>query len=421
MKRRHLLGGLGALGLFGGWALRPADRGREHDAYFAELNRQLQRDGDGVPTLLLDLDRLDANADLLAARLAGRCQLRLVAKSLASTGLLEYLAKRLQTRRFMVFHQPQLNRLARSFPQADLLLGKPMPVQAALNFYRQLPHHLDFSPARQVTWLIDSEQRLRQYAELAKALGQPLRIALEIDIGLQRGGFATPQALAQAMQQLRQLPVLQLQGLMGYDAHVAHNPPWQAQIGAFNEADARYRQFIASAQAFSELWPAGPLLNGGGSLTYPLHSQQQSSLNEIAVGSALLKPAEFDTALLEDHQPALWIASPVLKALDGTLPYAQSLQPLIEAWNPNRQHAYYLYGGRWPAQPVSPAGLAYDELYGRSANQERLVGSATTQLTDQDWVFLRPAISEGLLGDFSEIRLLRRGQLVGRWSTIGNG
>ena len=79
-----------------------------------------------------------------------------------------------------------------------------------------------------------------------------------------------------------------------------------------------------------------------------------------------------------------------------------------------------MYGGRWPAQPVSPAGLDYDKLYGRSANQERLIGSASTQLTDRDWVFLRPAISEGLLDDFSELRLLRRGQLVGRWGTIGN-
>ncbi|WP_296277113.1 alanine racemase [Pseudomonas sp. UBA7530] len=419
MRRRHLLG-LGALGLLGGWALRPTDRGRAHDAYFAELNRQLQRDGEGVPTLLLDLDRLDANADLLAARLAGRLQLRLVAKSLASTGLLEYLAKRLNTQRFMVFHQPQLNHLARSFPQADLLLGKPMPVAAALNFYRQLPHHLDFAPDRQVTWLIDSEQRLLQYAELAKALGRPLRIALEIDIGLERGGFATPEILTQAMQQLRQLPALQLQGFMGYDAHVAHSPPWQGQSEAFDRANARYRLLIASAQAFTEPWPTEPLLNGGGSLTYLLHSQQQSPLNEVAVGSALLKPAEFDTALLEDHQPALWIASPVLKALGSALPYMQTLQPLIAAWNPNRQHAYYLYGGRWPARPVSPAGLDYDELYGRSANQERLIGSAATQLTSQDWVFLRPALSEGLLDDFGEIRLLRRGQLVGRWSTIGN-
>lgn len=420
MKRRHLLG-LGALALLGGWALRPHDRGRVQDAYFAALNQQLQRDAEGIPTLLIDLDRLDANADLLAERLRGRLELRLVAKSLASNGLLDYLAKRLQTQRFMVFHQPQLNRLARDFPQADLLLGKPMPAQAALTFYRQLPRYLPFDPTRQLTWLIDSEARLLQYAELSKALQQPLRIALEVDIGLQRGGFTTPQALGQALQHLHQYPTLQLQGLMGYDAHVAHTPPWVSQRQAFADANARYREFIAAAQAFPKLWPSTPLLNGGGSLTYPLHSQLDTALNEIAVGSALLMPGEFDTPLLAKHQAALWIASPLLKAVDGALPYLQPVQPLIASWNPNRQRAYYLYGGRWPAQPVSPEGLDYDALYGRSANQERLIGSASTGLSEDDWVFLRPAISEGLLADFNEIRLLRRGQLVGRWSPLPNG
>ena len=72
LERNVALLGLGALGLLGGWALRPNDGSREHDAYFAELNRQLQRDGEGIPILLLDLDRLDANADLLARDDLGR-------------------------------------------------------------------------------------------------------------------------------------------------------------------------------------------------------------------------------------------------------------------------------------------------------------------------------------------------------------
>ena len=41
------------------------------------------------------------------------------------------------SQRLMVFHQPFLNRVAAHFPQADVLLGKPMPVAAAHNFYRQ--------------------------------------------------------------------------------------------------------------------------------------------------------------------------------------------------------------------------------------------------------------------------------------------
>jgi D-serine deaminase-like pyridoxal phosphate-dependent protein len=421
MKRRQLLG-LAALGLLGAWALRPRDRGQAHDAYFAGINRLMRAEGNGIASLLLDLDRLDANADLLAQRLPEHLALRLVAKSLASAGLLDYLAKRLRTQRFMAFHQPQLNQLARSFPQADLLLGKPLPAQAALNFYRQLPQHPGFDPARQLTWLIDSEARLSQYAELARALGQPLRIALEIDIGLARGGFADPHALGQALQRLRRQPgQFRLQGLMGYDAQVAHAPPWLSQERAFAQANARYREFLAVARGFTELWPAKPLLNGGGSLTYALHSRLDSPLGEVALGSALLKPGGFDTPLLEQHQAALWIASPVLKAVDGALPFLHAAQPLLAAWNRNRQRAYYLQGGRWPATPVSPPGLAYDSLYGRSANQERLIGSAASGLSADDWVFLRPAVSEGLLGAFGELQLLRGGRLVGRWAALPGG
>jgi len=418
MKRRHLLG-LGVVGLLGAWALRPADRGRPHADYFQALNQHLRLAGNGTPQLLLDLDRLDANADLLARRLNGKLPLRLVSKSLASAGLLDYLARRLGTQRFMVFHQPQLIQLARHFPQADLLLGKPLPVQAALETYRQLAPDSAFDPAHQLTWLIDSAQRLHEYADLGKALGQPLRVALEIDIGLARGGFATPQTLGQALQGLGERRLhLQVQGLMGYDAHVAHTPPWQSQTQAFAEANARYQQFIDVAQGLARSWPAKPLLNGGGSLTYALHSQSAGPLNEVAVGSALVKPGDFDTPLLRAHQPALWIASPVLKVTDGSLPYLQAAQPLLRSWNPNRQRAYYLYGGQWRAQPASPGGLDYDAIYGRSANQERLTGSHGSALSVDDWVFLRPAISEGLLADFGDVHLLRASQRVGSWTAL---
>lgn len=417
MRRRTLLG-LGALGALGLWAARPTDHGRPHDAYFMDLNQLLQRDGGGIPQLIIDLDRLDANADLLATRLGPR-PLRLVAKSLASGGLLEYLARRLNCSRFMAFHQPQLNQLVRLFPGADLLLGKPLPAAAALAFYQQLPHHLGFEPSRQVTWLVDSPQRLQAYAELGRGLGQPLQIALEIDIGLARGGFPTPEALGSALQQMAASPsTLQLRGLMGYDAQVAHAPFWVGRERALVESNARYQAFIQVAQA-SRLWPKSPLLNGGGSQTYPLHANGKGPLNEVAVGSALLKPAGFDSDLLHEHQPALWIATPVLKVLDGALPYLKGAQGVLQGWNPNRQRAHYLYGGNWQATPTSPAGLAYDHLYGRSANQERLVGSDATGLAVDDWVFLRPTHSEGTLGEFADLRLLRRRSLVGRWSPLG--
>lgn len=419
MKRRNLLG-LGALGLLAGWALRPSDLGQPHAPYFAALNQLLRREGGGIPLLVVDLARLDQNAERLANQLGNQLPLRLVAKSLASIGLLEYLAKKLGTQRFMVFHQPQINQLAVNFPQADLLLGKPLPAAAALSFYQQLPQGSDFVPARQLTWLIDSQTRLQEYAALASALNQPLQIAFEIDIGLARGGFATPEALGNALNWLRGTPnLLRIRGLMGYDAHLAHTPFWINQDTAFAQSAARYQAFIASAATFSELWPAQPLLNGAGSLTYALHTRLATPLNEVAVGSALLKPSDFDSPLLGDLQPALWVASPVLKALPGQLPFLDSAQPLLQRWDRNRQQTYYLYGGQWPATPVSPAGLSYDALYGRSANQERLIGSLGTGLQVDDWVFLRPQRSEGLFELFNQLVLLRNGRLVGSWAAHG--
>lgn len=415
MKRRHLLG-LGTLGLLGIWAARPGDNGRPYDDYFATLNQLLKQQGGGVPQLVVDMQRLDANAELLAQRLGNKLPLRLVAKSLASDGLLDYLAKKLATRRFMAFHQPQLNQLARLFDDADLLLGKPLPVSAALSFYQQLGAATGFDPSRQVTWLIDTPERLQQYAELASALQQPLHVALEIDLGLARGGFSDPQALGQTLSQLRSSPApLKLRGLMGYDAHVAHTPPWLSRDRAFTDSNGRYRAFVAVAQTFTDLWPAQPLLNGAGSLTYALHARGDTPLNDVSVGSALLKPSEFDSDLLSGHSPALWIATSVLKVQSGELPYLKNMQNALQTWDRNRQQAYYLYGGRWQADPVAPAGLSYDNLYGRSANQERLNGSQATALAVDDWVFLRPQLSEGVLDDFAELRLLRNNRLVGRW------
>ncbi|MDI6528752.1 alanine racemase [Pseudomonas otitidis] len=416
MKRRQLLAGLGALGALGLWAARPADQGAPHAPYFAQLQGLLRQQGGGVPQLVIDLDRLDANADLLSSRLGGM-KLRLVSKSLASTGLLDYLSKRLGTRRFMVFHQPQANQLAEAFPDSDLLLGKPLPVAAALAFYQQLAANAPFDPDRQVTWLVDSPERLVQYRDMAIALQRPLSIALEIDIGLRRGGHSSPERLAASLALVEHSPeVLNLRGLMGYDGHVAHAPFWVGD--AFDQANARYRDFLEQATHARKAWPETPLLNGAGSLTCMRHLTGPSPLNEIAVGSVLLKPSDFEAESLDAYQAACWIAAPVLKAGSGTLPYLEDAQRLVSAWNPNREQAFYLYGGYWQAIPASPAGLAYDPLYGRSANQERLIGSAANGLQPDDWVFLRPQVSEGLLARFGSMSLLRRGRLVGRWKPL---
>jgi D-serine deaminase-like pyridoxal phosphate-dependent protein len=206
--------------------------------------------------------------------------------------------------------------VAQRFPDCDLLIGKPMPVLAARHFYRQL-RDTHFNPARQLQWLIDTPQRLDEYLELARELDLRLRINIEIDVGLHRGGVADPAALRELLARVRAASAhLEFAGLMGYDAHVGKLPALiESRAQSFAKSVAAYRAFQAVAHAE---YPSAKLCwNGAGSPTISLH-RQDSPLNDVATGSALLKPLEFDTDLLQAFEPAVFIATPVLKASDGT-------------------------------------------------------------------------------------------------------
>jgi D-serine deaminase-like pyridoxal phosphate-dependent protein len=171
-RRQMLLGGVGlGAAAVGGALLRPRDEGAPYDDYFRTLNAELKAHGPMHPCLVVDLDRLDHNIAQVCASVAkvpGR-GLRLVEKSLPSAGLLDYVMKKAGTRRLMSFHQPFLSEDATAFPDADILLGKPMPARAAELFYRG--HQGEFDPARQLQWLIDAPEHLADYLALARGLG----------------------------------------------------------------------------------------------------------------------------------------------------------------------------------------------------------------------------------------------------------
>ncbi len=93
LTRRHFLGGIGMAGAAGLAALRPADHGAAHTAYFLQLQTLLQQQGSGTPTLLLDLDLLDANIHVLKQVLKPQAAYRLVVKSLSSAALIDYVLR----------------------------------------------------------------------------------------------------------------------------------------------------------------------------------------------------------------------------------------------------------------------------------------------------------------------------------------
>ncbi len=372
--------------------------------YFQELQNSLKAQGNGQPQLILDVSTLEQNIEWLRHKFPLHLKPRLVVKSLANSTLLKRIATAFKTQAFMVFHLPHAAFLLNSYKKADLLMGKPVPIQGLKHFVEH--RHIDH--LSQVQWLIDSSQRLKQYLGYAQEHNLQLRINLEIDIGLHRGGIADMEHFMHCLAIIKSnAQYLSLSGLMGYDAHVAKLPSKIfPPIQSYQKSQQCYLRFIElMCQALPELDPTQLCLNGAGSGTLH-HHFIQSVCNDVSFGSMLLKPTDFDIEGLEPMQPALWIAAPVLKVLDHfRLPGLDGLR-----WLQPRRKAICIYGGYWRGKCIYPLGVRPHLLYGRSSNQEVLQVPLNCQLQIDDYVFFRPAQSESILPQFASLYAYEQGQ-----------
>ena len=418
MKRRTFLygGGIAAAAATGATLMwKPRDRGAPHDEYFSALNTLLKRDGPGRPVMILDLDRINRNIDVLVASVGPDKTYRVVVKSLPSVPLLGHVMQRANTNALMVFHQPFLNAIASAFPDCEALLGKPMPVAAAREFYRSFQTNTGtttFDPARQVQWLIDSRERLDQYQALARELGITMRLNVELDVGLHRGGIEAPEAIDGLLATIANDPGhLSLSGLMGYEPHLTglaaglDHPAVRQVLGVYQGFIDRIRQ--------ADIDPATLTLNGAGSHTLRIY-EGDHTMNDLAAGSGVVKPTDFDTFHLSDNSPAMFIATPVLKRYhDLRIPGDPWIADVLKWWDPNQRRLHFVYGGYWKARYVSPPGIP-EPLY-HTTNQEPFTTSTSVDLAVDDYVFLRPTQSERVMLQFGDLLILQGGELVDAW------
>ncbi|CBL45527.1 Alanine racemase-like [gamma proteobacterium HdN1] len=417
-RRTFLLGGVAAA-VVGGITLRPSDIGAPYEPYFESLNGQLKQWKIGRPLLLIDAARMQQNTEKLMAHLRtiGR-HYRIVAKSLPSLGLVQQIMEWTGSKRIMTFQQPFMNDLAAAEPDVDLLLGKPMPIDAAERFYAKLEGA--FNPDLQLQWLIDTPARLEEYLQLAKRLERSMRISIEIDVGLHRGGMTDPSQLDELLTTILANPShLQFAGFMGYDGHVGKLPSiLESTEKSLANSIAEYRRYVDYLKA---KWPTiaartDLTFNGAGSPTVMLHGTD-TPLTELSAGSCLVKPTDFDTPALASFEPAAFIATPVLKQWTGLkLPGPLPLGALWQKWDVNRSQTYFIYGGYWKAKPVSPRGIRENALYGFSSNQMMYNGSATTGLRVGDYLFFRPTQSEAVLLQFGNLLAFQGDQQLAWWA-----
>ena len=386
----------------------PAD-----NEYFTKLGVLLREVGGGLPRLVVDLDIVDRNIDVLLG-LHAPGSLRIVAKSLPSPDLLEHIFGRLGHERLMVFHLPFLLQLVERFPDSDILMGKPLPIAAVQRFYRERPANR-FDDSARLQWLADTSDRLLQIASLARDLGKRITVNVELDIGMHRGGAGSDAALAAMLDTIRDnAAALRLGGFMGYDAHVPKAPwPFTATRASAQSAQ-RYADCLAFARSgWSDLEEAPWCVNGAGSPTISMHGST-SPLNDLSIGSALVKPTSFDLPTLTGFEPAAWIATPVLKRLEGVQ------IPFLEKWPSRGRETVFVYGGKWMATPCWPDGLRENKTYGVSSNQQMFTIPGGSRLGVDDYAFLRPTQSEAVLLQFGDLCVVRGERHVADWPVLSN-
>ncbi|WP_170331625.1 alanine racemase [Ruegeria arenilitoris] len=369
--------------------------------YLQNLSETLRAYGVDKPVAVIDLDRLEANCALAVSGADAGFDCRLVAKSLPCLPLLNHIRGRISTSGLMTFSEPMLRALLQAEPKTDHLMGKPLPVSSVARVLSECP-----DASARVQWLVDSPERLQAYLALAAGRQSVLRLSLEVDTGLHRGGFQ-PEHVAEIAQEIDANPNARLSGVMGYEVHLAKLPGF-----------LRKRAVRACADAFDLAVSGLPnrgkglCLNTGGSLTFQSYRAGDNA-TEIAFGSVLVKPTDFEHATTQRFQPAGFIASPVLKTMPGNpLPGLNFLA--------RRKTDLAIFGGYFPAKPVFPYGFGYSSIFGRSSNQEVWTGPQAATVKPGDIALLRPSQSEAVLNQFGVILAVRGEQVVAEWECLPN-
>lgn len=396
------------------------------EAYFKNLNSELKNYQRAIPCLLVDLDILDENIRFAQSNLRANTNLRIVVKSLPSVELIEYILQKTATNKLMVFHQPFLSDLVnRLDDKKDVLIGKPMPIKTAQYFYNNLPQQdKGFNSYSQIQWLVDTEKRIEEYINLAKNINQKLRLNIEIDVGLHRGGFSSLITLKKGLQLIKENnKYVEFSGFMGYDPHVVKLP---RIIRSQEKASQLANQFYKKCKDvikndFPTLWKENLTFNGAGSPTLNLHKSKESPINDISIGSCFVKPSTFDIPSLQEYHPATFIATPVLKRFKNTtIPGIERFKSILNFISSINKQSYFIYGGFWKADYYYPKKIKENDLFGHSTNQTMINSPKNAILKIDDFVFLRPHQSEFVFLQFGEILPVRNRKIQQPWQLLKN-
>lgn len=359
-----------------------------------------------TPTVVVDLDAFDRNAEDLVRRAGGK-PIRVASKSLRVPELISRALARPGFAGVLAYSLREALWLAETGVSEDILMGYPsvdLPAVTWLCADEQL--------ADRVTLMVDAVEHLDLVDRVRPPGGPVVRVAVDVDAGLRLAGahvgprrsplVETSQVLALVEEILRR-PGLELAGVMTYEgqvAGVADDVPGQAARSAAvrRMKQASVRQLVGRrahvAAALRErcgipLWNAG----GSGSLE---SSAADPVVTEVTAGSGLVVPHLFDHYRSFVPHPAVFFGLRVVRRPSpGVVTVAGG--GLIASGPAGADRA---------PLPWAPPGLALTPLEGAGEVQTPLVGPGADLLGIGDLVWFRHAKSGELAEHTREVHLL---------------
>jgi len=321
-----------------------------------------------LPAALLDLDRVDANRDvLLNARARKDVTLRVATKSIRHPTLLAHLLKHRDIVGLMTFSAHEAVALADAGFD-DLLMGYPCPLYDDARALVRL-----HAAGTRVIAVVDNHVHVDMLAAAAQDIGvEDMPVCLDIDaswqplgntlhIGVRRSAVRTTTDALHVATHIAKTHRLQLTALLAYEAQVAGlpdtppaNPLVQPALALIKQrsvrlaASRRRRMLKALRRAGHPI----TLVNGGGTGSIASTSRDRS-VTEVTVGSGFVCPHLFDHYRGLPLQAALFFALPVARCGDpGYVTCAGGGYIASGATNPDRSPQVHAPQGLTPLGSV---------------------------------------------------------------------
>jgi D-serine deaminase-like pyridoxal phosphate-dependent protein len=377
----------------------------------AQLAREI---GHGQPVALLDLAAVDQNVKVVVDFARGQgWAVRPAMKTFRSPGLISYVLERMPQPRALIFNLAEVDSIvATAPPNPDLMTGYP-PTFGQLEAFLGRPAPSGQRP-HTVRILIDSVPLMVRLAELVQTTPRqlPIDVALELDVGMGRGGFNDGRELQAAIDVFRTVgDRLRLGAVVGYDGHatLTGTGPYRKLVAT--QAMRAYRQLLQELRKRAgDLYDEEALIrNGPASSNY--RNWRGGPANEISCGSAFLRAGYLDGGYdVRGLTHALTLAGAVIRITSDSpsVPVTQSTLP------GSTKEEIIVQSVGTPEEMVYPPKAQTDELSG--AGNAMVVPKGSVKLGD--YVLYRPTQTEDGITRFQSLVAVREGQVLRVWPTF---